>query len=252
MRTIAALFLGFLAIGSSASGKMQPEIEVWGKVLSAHCMQGGTDYASLSKDRRNLDRYLESLGNADPDSWPDPEALAFWINAYNAVVVFRVLERYPGLPSVKAVQGLFDENTFPVAGKDLTLDEIESAGRAFGDPRIHFAVNCASTSCPDLLCEPYRGNTIEAQLEQQTNAFLADEKKGLRYLPKANKLQLSSIFSWYGGDFASGGSVVAFVSRQSIIDGVLPYLPDDLAKRIEASGPRVEFLDYDWSLNDRP
>ena len=177
------------------------------------------------------------------------DRIAFWSNVYNAVTVKFVLDLYPEIESVKAVDGFFDTKTFPVAGQSLTLDEIEDRALAEGDPRVHFVVVCASTSCPDLRFEPYRGADLERQLADQTRAFLADSEKGLRF--DGSDLWLSSIFKWYAGDFTGGSTVVAFFARGKILDWILPRLPEDLADRIRDADPSVRYLDYDWSLNDR-
>lgn len=221
----------------------------WARVLDEHHRHGGIEYAGLKRDRGDLDRYLASLADAQPSRMGKDERLAFWINAYNAVVLHHVLERYPGIESVEDVDGFFDELTFPVAGKERTLDEIEQEGIAVGDPRIHFAVVCASTSCPDLRGEPYVASRLDRQLEEQTRRFLADEAKGARL--EGDTLYLSSIFKWYAGDFTGGSTVVAFFARGGVLDWVVEHAPEGLAERIERADPSVSYMDYDWGLNDR-
>lgn len=256
MRPIAPLLAAALALGApGATAAAEPAVEAWGRVLAKHEREGGVDYAALKRDRRDLDAYLGALARARP-AGPDrverkAEALAFWANAYNAVVVHHVLARYPGLESVKDEAGFFDELTFPVAGEELTLDEIEGRGRALGDPRIHFAVVCASTSCPDLRGEPYRAAEIDAQLREQTHAFLSDESKGLRYDAAGGTLWLSSIFKWYAGDFTGGSTVVAFFARGGVLDWVREHAPPAIARRLKGKKPAVKYLAYDWGLNDR-
>lgn len=222
----------------------------WGRVLERHYSKGGLDYAALQERRQDLDIFLASLESADPDALGVPDQIAFWVNAYNAVVVHFVLERYPGLDSVKSVEGFFDELRYPVAGRQLTLDEIESRARALGDARVHFAVVCASTSCPDLRPEPYSGEDLEAQLEDSTRRFLADTSKGLSWRPGEDDLRLSSIFKWYAGDFTGGSTVVAFFARGKVLAWIQPHLPASLAKEIEEQEPSIRYMDYDWSLND--
>ncbi len=223
----------------------------WNAVLSMHWEDGGLDYAALASDRAPLDRYLGRLRDTDAGGLSDDEELAFWINAYNAVTVHHVLERYPGIESVRNVDGFFDELMFEVAGENLTLDEIEDKALESGDERVHFAVVCASTSCPELRHEAYDGSRLEAQLADQTTQFLADTGKGLRYDAEDERLYLSSIFKWYAGDFTGGSTVVAFFARGKVIDWLLPRLPEALASRIRADDPSVSYMDYDWSLNDR-
>jgi hypothetical protein len=232
-----------------SSGGSGGPTAAWGRVLSKYHDDGGIDYAGLKRDRGDLDRYLASLESADPSKMGEDERLAFWINAYNAVVLHHVLERYPGIESVREVDGFFDELTYPVAGEERTLDEIEAQGIEIGDARIHFAVVCASTSCPGLRGEPFVASRLDAQLEEQTRGFLADESKGARL--DGDTLHLSSIFKWYAGDFTGGSTVVAFFSRGGVLSWVAEHAPDRLAERIKKAEPSVSYMDYDWSLNDR-
>lgn len=231
-------------------GKAMTPRQAWGRVLEQFHTAGGLDYAGLAGSRQDLDVFLGSLKDANPESLKTGDQIAFWVNAYNAVVVHHVLERYPGIESVKDVGGFFDELLFPVAGQDLTLDEIETRARDLGDARVHFAVVCASTSCPDLRPEPYRTADLDAQLEDSTRLFLADTSKGLRWNREENTLDLSSIFKWYAGDFTGGSTVVAFFARGRVLDWILPHLPASRAEEIRDSSPPVRYMDYDWSLND--
>lgn len=255
MRPSAALVLLTLVTPACRAAAAEPPpgdpLAAWDRALSAHVEHGGVDYAALKRDRGGLDVFLRSLSSARPSNMAEDAALAFWINAYNAVVVHHVLERYPGLRSVRDVDGFFDELTYPVAGEELTLDQIEEHGRDLGDPRIHFAVVCASTSCPDLRAEAYTAETLDAQLEDQTRRFLSDEGKGLRYDPEDDAVWLSSIFKWYAGDFTGGSTVVAFFARGGVLDWVIEHAPKELAAKLKRQDPPVKYLDYDWSLNDR-
>lgn len=237
--------------GSAGSTSPRTDVEAWARVLERHQERGGVDYAALKEDRSDLDAYLASLGPVRPEAFTEDEAQAFWINSYNAVVLHHVLERYPGIENVKEVEGFFDGFTFPVAGEELTLDEIEERGIAIGDERIHFAVVCASTSCPDLRGEPYDAERLDAQLRDQTRTFLSDEGKGLRYDPDDNVAWLSSIFKWYAGDFTGGSTVVAFFARGGVLEWVAEHAPEDVSRPLEENDPAVRYMDYDWSLNDR-
>ncbi len=256
--TLVAAGLVIAACGEAsepaAEGAMGPKTETgvaaWGRVLAAHARDGGIDYAALAADRGDLDAFLEGLAGPPPAG--EAAQMAFWINAYNAVVAHFVLERYPGIRSVREVDGFFDRLRFPVGGEELTLDEVEGRARDLGDPRVHFAVVCASTSCPDLRGEPYVAARVAEQLEEDTRRFLADESKGLRLDREADALWLSSIFKWYAGDFTGGSTAVAFILRGRVVEWLLPHLPAPLAAEIGERKPAVRYLDYDWSLNDRP
>ncbi len=250
--TAFAVLLPVLAAPAARAAGATPATGAWDSALEAHGHAGGMDYAALAADRGELDAFLRSLSAVRPAEMSKQEALAFWINAYNAVVVQHVLERYPKITSVKAVNGFFDTLTYPVAGQKMTLDAIESKGRELGDPRIHFAVVCASTSCPDLRPEAYTGSELDAQLDDQVRSFLENESKGLRYEAKGNTVWLSSIFKWYAGDFTGGSTVIAFFARGAVLDWVIAHAPGRIAATLKAEDPSVSYLDYDWSLNDRP
>ncbi len=237
---------------SGEAGAATGDVEAWGRVLAAYERDGGVDYAALAADRSDLDRYLASLPAVRPELGSRQQQIAFWSNAYNAVVLHHVLEYYPGIDSVRDVEGFFDRLVFDVAGGSMTLDEIETRGRDLGDARVHFAVVCASTSCPDLLGEPFRAERLEQQLAAQTARFLADPEKGMRHDAASDTLWLSSIFKWYAGDFTGGSTVVAFFARGGVADWVYSQLPPERAAELRRRDPRVRYLDYDWGLNDRP
>ncbi|HEX2165494.1 MAG TPA: DUF547 domain-containing protein [Thermoanaerobaculia bacterium] len=223
----------------------------WDRVVSERVVRGGVDYAAVAADRGDLDAFLACVRRVDPGRLPEPARLAFLVNAYNALVVDAVLARYPGLESVRDVDGFFDEETHPVGGRERTLDDLEAEARKL-DPRVHFAVVCASTSCPDLLDGAFTGPALDRQLRRQTEAFLADPTKGLRYDRAANVLHLSSIFQWYAGDFTGGSTVVAYFARGGVLDWVIDHLADRrLAAELDERRPSIRYMEYDWSLNDR-
>lgn len=270
MRSIRRLVLAALVVlllpacgeGGSAAGAAAPAppaaaadlgrcYAAWDRVVSRHVVRGGVDYAAVAADRGDLDAFLGCVRRIDPARLPEPDRLAFLTNAYNALVVDAVLTRYPRIRSVRDVDGFFDEEEHVVGGAKKTLDAVETLAREI-DPRVHFAVVCASTSCPDLLDEAYTGAAIDRQLRRQTERFLADRTKGLRYDRQANDLHLSSIFKWYAGDFTGGSTVVAFFARGGVLDWVVEHLGDRrLAGELREREPSVKYLDYDWSLNDR-
>ena len=258
MRSLGLVLLLTLSLGCGDETPVISEVsEVafdtapWKRTLDAYARDGGLDYAGLAADREDLDLFLAGLEAATPLGWEVPDQIAFWSNAYNAVVAEFVLELYPEIESVKNVDGFFNDKRRLVAGELLTLDEIEGRARDLGDPRVHFAVVCASTSCPDLLEEPFEGDRLEEQLEAQTRRFLEDPSKGLRYEPEDDVLWLSSIFKWYAGDFTGGSTVVAYFARGKLAEWLDPHLPTSMATSLEGKDPSIKYLDYDWSLNDR-
>jgi len=226
----------------------------WGLLLKRHVVDGLVDYEGVRQDRATLDRYLASLQDVQPSQLGSREArLAFWINAYNANVVKGVLDHYLPAPSkarqagpitsVKEVKGFFNRIRYRVGGRELTLNEIEGEGRALDDWRIHFAVVCASSSCPLLRSEAYVPERLEAQLVDQTTRFLADASRGLRV--EGRVLWVSKIFQWYAKDFVPDGPLTA-ASLWAVI-GLYVSVEEALFRNAHLL--MLKFLDYDWSLN---
>lgn len=236
------------ARGSSTGGS----IAIWDSLLHEYVHRGGVDYRGLETRKKELATYLGDLAATHPESLGRRTRLAFWINAYNAAVVSFVLARYPSIKSVRDVDGFFDRLKVTIGGEAMTLDEIEARARAFHDPRVHFALVCASASCPDLRAEAYRVGSLDAQLEDQTRRFLANSNKGLRFDRASDTLYLSSIFKWYAGDFTGGSTIIDYFARGGVLDWVADHLPAGEATQIRKADPSISYMEYDWSLNDRP
>ncbi|MEM7812701.1 MAG: DUF547 domain-containing protein [Planctomycetota bacterium] len=205
-----------------------------------------TAWRANSSDRASLKRYLDELGRADRAATATKsERLAFWINAYNAVTVEGILRVYP----TKSIRdhtaklwgyNIWDDLALNVGGEAHSLNDIEhKILRKMGEPRIHFAIVCASVGCPRLLDEAYVGETLDAQLSTNARDFFA-RSKSLRV--DGPTLYLSSLLSWFGGDFGDG--------QDDRLAAVRPYLPADARKLVDGGKVRVRYLDYDWSLND--
>lgn len=211
--------------------------------------EGKVDYAAWhahAEDRRALQDYVNQIGNASPEShpalFPDHDTqLAYWINAYNALVIEGVLSHYPvqsvndirpGI-TVKQGQGFFYNLKFQVGGRPINLLDLENRVllEQYKDPRIHFAINCASRSCPPLRPEAFKG---PEQLDAAARAFINDEKN-VYVSHEKRTVYVSKIFEWYREDF--GGDLRAYLNRYRARP-----LPADYA---------IEFLDYDWNLNGR-
>ncbi len=254
----AALGLALAAAGTASAGEpdrasLDREHAAWTGLLQRYVSGGLVGYAALRRDATpELDRYLrtlESVERAELEAWPRADQLAFWINAYNAYTVRLVLDHYP-LRSIRSI-GLFPGSAFKkkvipferVAGRRLSLDDVEHRvlRERFGDARVHFAIVCASRSCPVLRGEAYRGRDLDAQLDEAARAFLRDPTRN-RHDAASATLFLSSIFDWFRGDFErAAGTLPAFVAR---------YADDSTAEALRRGGVRVEFLDYDWSINE--
>lgn len=234
-----------LSVHVSASEKTDP-VSIFDTVLSRYVSESGlVDYKGLKKDDE-FEKYIEYLSHTDPDDLPsDKHHLAFMINAYNAFVLQGVLEEYP-IESVRDVGWLpdsfFKRKKFETKLGEITLQvlENEKLREAFREPRIHFAINCASMSCPKLLTEAYRAEKLEEQLETQAASFVNDRSRN--YLDKEDGiLYLSQIFKWYEGDF--------LISCEKIVDYVLRYLNADDAEFVRNNEVAIKYLDYNWDLN---
>jgi len=220
---------------------------IWNRLLATYVDDAGrVAYRDLQEhDMPLFQVYLDSLGSATPDRWPTEEQLAFWINAYNAGLVLAVLQGQSAESLIGRAR-LFKTWEFRVAGTDRSPDDIEHGilRKRFSEPRIHFAIVCASTSCPRLRREAYVAARLDAQLDDQTRRFVNDPARNV-IDPKTRTLKLSKIFDWFQEDFVkAAGSVTAFVAR---------WVQDPEARAWLRSGPvKIEYLDYDWSLNVQP
>ena len=224
-----------------------PSHAIWTSLLQEHVQPDGlVDYKGFIKDRQQLNAYLTLLqaGVPDPDTWTKEERLAYWINAYNAFTVKLIIDNYP-LKSIKdlnstlaipTVNTIWDQKFFKLGGAEFSLNMIEHEilRKEFKEPRIHFAINCASISCPALLQEAYTAAQLDEQLEEQTKRFINDPSRNRL---GANKLRLSSIFNWFGSDFKRNGTLVEFLNRYS-------------DTQINPSAP-ISYLDYNWNLNEQ-
>lgn len=210
------------------------------------------DYAALKADPRALDAYLAELAAADLARMTPDEKKAFLINAYNALTLDVVADAWP-IRSIRALDGgkVWSTRRFRVAGRDLTLDQIEhELLRPMGDPRIHAAVNCASLGCPPLSPKVYAVATLDAQLDAASRAWAATATLA------GGTLTVSTILDWFGEDFvpaygASRWDIPALEGKQeAAANFVAAYVPDK-ADAIRRGGYRVVYAPYDWGVNAR-
>ena len=245
-RRLTAVFCFMLVAGSTAGWCSQAvDNSVYAGLLGKYVKNGVVDYAGLKSHEAEVDRYRKLLEQTDTRTLAGNERLAFYINAYNINAIKIVLTGYPGIHSIKDRGSIFgsvwSRQVFTNGGKPLSLDEIENKiiRPGFHDPRVHFAVNCASKSCPPLRSEPYSGKLLDLQLDSAARAFLNNPRSN--YL-RGNTLFVSKILDWYAGDFRDG--VLAFVMK---------YANPDLKKKLEDRAGRIEieYLPYDWTLNGK-
>lgn len=225
----------------------------WTKVLKNFVIVEGpkseVNYKALKLSPELLNNYLHDLANVSKEdfgTWSEKEKLSFWINAYNAYTIKLVIDNYP-VSSIKDIGGFFSspwkKEFFTLLGEDMHLDRIEHdiVRKKFDEPRIHFALNCASIGCPALRSEAYMAGHLDKQLDEQTKTFLNDESRN-RIDHEKRKLILSEIFDWFDDDFEKNGSTVKKF--------VVPYMVTDEAERAKVMEYSVKHIDYNWKLNE--
>ncbi len=236
----------------------------WDKLLKQYVvtfLQGqssAVDYQTWVQNQTELSMYLTALEKVNQETfnqWNANDQLAFLINAYNAWTIQLVLSAYPKLDSIKDLGSLFRspwrKRFVSLLGGTYSLDEIEHewirSPDRYRDPRIHFAVNCASVGCPALRGEAYIGNKLEDQLQSQTHLFLSDRKRN--YVAN-HTLYLSPIFKWYREDFEKGW--LGYHSLNNFLGDYSESLGLTASQRetLKADRMKIRFSDYDWRLND--
>jgi len=260
------LLLGFnrVAAGSpppAAAAATDFSQERLGRVLEQYVVDGGVDYDRLSAQQQPLSQYVASLAVTGPRSTPalfadDDARLAYYLNAYNALVVHAVMAHWPiesvhdvrGAVEPKAGFGFFYALSFELDGDTINLYDLEHERiRGFGDARIHAAINCASASCPTLRAAPFEPSQLDAQLDDATRAFVNDPR---HVAVDDGRIHLNPIFEWYREDFEKhagpwGGTLLDFVEHYLEAQGA------EALRAARAAGHPVEFTNYDWALNRR-
>lgn len=232
--------------------------------------RGLVDYAGLRANRSSLDAFIADLAELKPDvcaAWSEPDKIAFWLNAYNAITLASVVDNYPIEPSllrrffypensIRQIPGVWTEREWIIMGSRYTLDAIEhEVLRAeFEEPRIHAALVCAAMGCPPLRNEPYTGGLLIAQLDDQMRRFLAHDNK-FRISRDTGTVYLSLIFRWFGSDFVAPAKSGVIEGHGAVEAAVLftiaDYLSPEDSAYLRSGDYTVEYLEYDWSLNDQ-
>ena len=240
----------------------------WQSALSKYVdKQGNVNYSNWKLDASALDQFLASLSGitrAEYDSMSRNEQMALWINAYNAFTVHLVLEHYPihrsGLnlypdSSIRQIDGVWKKYKLSVAGRTVSLHEIENEilRKQFKEPLIHFAINCASRSCPPLSNEAYSAVDLTKQLERAASTFIQSERFN-KIEPTRKKVALSKIFDWYGEDFVSRYHGKQMEKRSQAQSAVISFIADHVGGSERAfllsNDFALSYMNYDWALNE--
>ncbi|GAC1310199.1 MAG: hypothetical protein NVSMB24_26970 [Mucilaginibacter sp.] len=248
MKKIGLLLFGYFIITAFTAVSAQPPSHgIWNSLLQKYVNENGfVNYKGFINDRVEFQKYLDILSNNPPeDNWSKEDKEAYWINAYNAFTVKLIIDHYP----VKSIKDIgpkhqipfvntpWQKKFFKIGKEEYKLDKIEHQilRKQFNDPRVHFAIVCASWSCAKLRNEAYEGSRLNKQLDDQAKDFLTDKRKNIITPEKA---QLSSYFEWYRKDFEKKGV--------SFIDFINQYSPIKIKKDAD-----ISYLDYNWALNEQ-
>lgn len=209
-------------------------------LLKEHVSSSGkVSYSGFKSDKAKLQKYLDELEtNTVASDWSSSEIKAYWINAYNAYTIKLMVDNYP-LKSIKNLKfdgkSAWDRKWIKIGGATLSLNDIEhkKLRAKYKEPRIHFAVNCASFSCPILLNEAYTASKLESQLTKQAKKFI---NSSARNKITADKVEISKLFDWYKADFTSKGSIIDYLNKYSTV-------------KINDSAT-ITYLTYNWKINE--
>lgn len=277
MRLMTALLAGAALIGACGAQADEAPTSApafsyadYAALLKMHVDKAGmVNYRKLKANRGQLDAFAQSLADLDRrtyERWNKKQKIAFWVNAYNALTLKAIIDHYPirkttgrhPANSIRQIPGVWKKLQFPVMGKPHTLDQIEHKilRAKFAEPRIHFALVCASIGCPALHNKPFTADKLSQQLTDQSKRFLSDQKK-FRLDRRENVVYLSPIFKWFGGDFAdayAAGDQFGDhdATHRSVLNFISRHVGDADAEYLRRGQYRIKYLDYDWSLNEQP
>jgi hypothetical protein len=233
-----AVLLAFACVARAETSP--PWISTYNTLLAKYVTSGGVKYAAWKNDAADtkaLQSVVDGIGSEKISGLSKKEQLAFYLNAYNAWILHEALDRYPTKSVKDLLFTFFLSQRLKVAGEAMSFNHLEKdiIRLKFGEPRVHFALNCASRSCPPLNREAFRGDKLDAQLEALAVAFV-NMPKGVDYSAGARTAALSKIFEWYKEDFQKAGGPVAFINQRR-----QPPLPNDA---------KITYQEYNWALNE--
>jgi hypothetical protein len=249
-----ALMFGLFACArlfASPAQPARPDASPWQSFLSKYLDTGASDginrvrYAAVTPAGKTaLEAWLQLMQAAAPSAWAEAEQRAYWINLYNAETIATVLRAWP-IKSIRDIKlpgsaiGPWDAKQMKVEGRGLSLNDVESGilRKRWPDPRIHFALNCASLGCPNLSAQAFTAANLEAQLDRGARDYLKSPR-GLAFTERG--LRLSSIFDWYRGDFGK--------TQAEALATLAKYAPKDAAGKLAGYSGKIEYQ-YDWAVN---
>nr|WKN38073.1 DUF547 domain-containing protein [Tunicatimonas sp. TK19036] len=222
---------------SSCSSQGLPELtEATNHFLEEHVESGMVDYKAIHQNPSRIQQLYEQIGSTSLENASDAEKKAFYINAYNILTIYQIVQNYP-VKSPTDVEGFFDNTKHQVAGESLTLDQVEKERlmKNHFDPRLHFVLVCAAKSCPPLASFAFQADQLDEQLDERTREAL-NNPDFIRVNKNQKKVEVSQIFEWYKQDFTKEtSSILAYINQ---------YRDEEIP-----SSYQVNFYKYDWALN---
>jgi Protein of unknown function, DUF547 len=237
MRLLVSLAL--LAV-SAASSRAESWTETYNRLLGKYVTSGGVKYAEWKAnagDVQAIQSVVDGIAKENVSAMGKQQQLAFYINAYNAWILHEALGKYPTSSVKDAFFTFFTGKRITVAGQQTSFNSLEkdTIRSKFGEPRIHFALNCASRSCPPLNRNAFSADKLDSQFEALAKGYVNSER-GVKYNAAAKAAELSKIFDWYKDDFKADGGAIAFINKRRSTQ-----IPADA---------KISFQDYDWGLNE--
>jgi Protein of unknown function, DUF547 len=235
---VSAIFIA--SVTPCLAEKFDVAMQAYNRLLAKYVTASGVKYSgwkSNAADMQALQSVVDAIANEKISGSNQKEALAAYVNAYNAWILREALGKYPTKSVKDVLFTFFTGKRIKVAGEEMSFNHLEKdvIRSKFSDPRVHFALNCASRSCPPLNSEAFRGDKLDAQLEKLARSFVNSEN-GVNYSAEKKSAELSAIFDWYKDDFKGEGGPVAFINKRRETS-----LPNDT---------KISYQKYDWSLNE--
>ncbi|WP_124979840.1 DUF547 domain-containing protein [Nonlabens xiamenensis] len=208
--------------------------KAWDAFLQQHVNDGLVDYAAVAKNPQVLNEIVDHVKELNVSIDQPADYQAFWINAYNLLVIKSLVDAYP-IASPLDKKGFFDQTKHQVGGKQITLNDIENKllRAQFNDPRHHFVLVCGALGCPPLIDRAYTPSMLEKQLDQQTELAINDEQ----FIRPGKKLMVSQIFEWYATDFEKEGGILAFINTYH--------------QKGFPENTKIKFYPYNWKINQQ-
>jgi hypothetical protein len=224
----------------ATSSHAQNWMEPYNRLLGKYVTSGGVKYAEWKNnpaDMQAIQAVVDGIAKESVSGLDKRQQLAFYINAYNAWILHEALGKYPTKSVKDALFTFFTGKRIKVAGQEMSFNALEkdTIRSKFSEPRVHFALNCASRSCPPLNREAFSSAKLEEQLEKLAKGYVNSEK-GVRFSDESKTAELSKIFDWYKDDFRAEGGPLPFINKRRATP-----IPNDA---------KISYQDYDWGLNE--